>query len=503
MRRCAPSASVRARAGNGCSLESGVASRRKKRIMGIAKSASRKTPLVRPQLTFILGSALTGAVAVLGCTDEDPPVFGAVAGAAGKAAGGESPMNGGTSGGGAGGGGTNGGTGTAGSGGAPLAGSGGTGGSPAGGGTAGGGNGGSGGSGGSAGSGVVCPADAGAGGQGEEVANPTGDTDLDGVANCLDGCPEDISKTEPGQCGCGVADVDGDGDGAYDCDDGCPADPMKSAAGVCGCGLSDTANADNDAAVDCKDACPRDPALTEAGACGCLPASLGALCLAHRYQFDGTGTVAADTIGGATGDGVVVGTTLSDTGTLVLAGGSTDQYVQLPARLISALGDSATIEAWITWAGTGGSWQRIFDFGTSDAGADMQGEGRGYLFLTPRTSGGVFRVAISALSFGDEDVVSATSALPATTLTHVAVVVDGATKTLSLYQDGAAQGTAATIRPTTMLSRLEDSNNWLGRSQFKADEELAATYHELRIYSRALTAAEIAANASAGPDALP
>jgi hypothetical protein len=54
------------------------------------------------------------------------------------------------------------------------------------------------------------------------------DTDGDGTADCIDGCPNDPNKTEPGICGCGVADTDTDGDGTLDCldtdddNDGCP-----------------------------------------------------------------------------------------------------------------------------------------------------------------------------------------------------------------------------------------------------------------------------------------
>jgi len=41
-------------------------------------------------------------------------------------------------------------------------------------------------------------------------------------------CPGDPNKTEPGICGCGVADTDSDGDGTADCNDGCPNDPNKT-----------------------------------------------------------------------------------------------------------------------------------------------------------------------------------------------------------------------------------------------------------------------------------
>ncbi len=48
------------------------------------------------------------------------------------------------------------------------------------------------------------------------------DTDGDNTPDCLENCPDDPDKTEPGACGCGVADVDSDKDGTFDCVDNCP-----------------------------------------------------------------------------------------------------------------------------------------------------------------------------------------------------------------------------------------------------------------------------------------
>lgn len=48
------------------------------------------------------------------------------------------------------------------------------------------------------------------------------DSDGDGISDCIDGCPTDPNKTEPGICGCGVTDSDFDGDGTADCNDNCP-----------------------------------------------------------------------------------------------------------------------------------------------------------------------------------------------------------------------------------------------------------------------------------------
>ncbi|MBK9632287.1 MAG: hypothetical protein IPO62_14705 [Saprospiraceae bacterium] len=96
------------------------------------------------------------------------------------------------------------------------------------------------------------------------------DTDTDGdlTADCIDGCPNDVGKTAPGICGCGVADTDSDGDGTANCNDGCPNDPNKTAPGICGCGVADT-DSDGDGTANCNDGCPNDPNKTAPGQCGC------------------------------------------------------------------------------------------------------------------------------------------------------------------------------------------------------------------------------------------
>jgi hypothetical protein len=65
------------------------------------------------------------------------------------------------------------------------------------------------------------------------------DTDNDGISDCSDGCPNDPEKSDPGTCGCNVADNDTDGDGTYDCLDECPTDMNKTIPGKCNCGKFD------------------------------------------------------------------------------------------------------------------------------------------------------------------------------------------------------------------------------------------------------------------------
>lgn len=325
------------------------------------------------------------------------------------------------------------------------------------------------------------------------------DVDFDGTNDCLDGCPSDALKTAEGQCGCGIPDSDIDGDGTIDCEDGCAADPNKTEAGECGCGRAD-ADTDGDGPLDCDDACPFDATRTVAGACGCGVADDLALCLRHRYSFDGTGATATDSVGDA--DGVIMNKTLAGDGTLVLAGLDTDEFVDLPDGIISALGASATFEVWLTWTGAGGPWQRIFDFGSSDQPATFQGGGATYLFVTPsNTLNTHLRAAFTNAAPPAERAIDAPTALPFPVLAHVAVVVDGPANSMAMYLNGALVGTQ-TLEGTT-LSDLDDVNNWIGRSQFIADDELQATLTEFRIYSAARSAAQILAEFTLGPEDLP
>ncbi|MHC4445137.1 MAG: choice-of-anchor D domain-containing protein [Planctomycetota bacterium] len=63
-----------------------------------------------------------------------------------------------------------------------------------------------------------------------------------------DQCPNDPQKTAPGVCGCGIADTDSDGDGVADCIDNCPDNDN-----------ADQANTDGDSEGDVCDICPSDP----------------------------------------------------------------------------------------------------------------------------------------------------------------------------------------------------------------------------------------------------
>jgi hypothetical protein len=252
----------------------------------------------------------------------------------------------------------------------------------------------------------------------------------------------------------------------------------------------------------------------------CSPGAVACAGLVHRYTFDGVGTTVLDSIGGA--NGTVVGASLTGNGTLTLVGltGDQAQYVALPHGLLRGLHD-ATFEAWINWAGSAAHdgtrtpWQRIFDFGEGTTGIEGEqasgGDALSYLFLTPQTERRTatedlsarvaYQVPHNPQSVALETVVN-TSPLPIDVDTHVGVVIEAGAHRMSLFVDGAIVGASA-LTQDDPLSYVYDINDWLGRSQFPADDGFSGTFLEFRIYSVALTAAQIQANHDAGADLVP
>ncbi|MET8153171.1 beta-L-arabinofuranosidase domain-containing protein [Actinoplanes sp. NPDC049668] len=201
--------------------------------------------------------------------------------------------------------------------------------------------------------------------------------------------------------------------------------------------------------------------------------------VAH-YPFDeASGNTAAD----ATGNGRTAtlsggaGRTTGRTGNAVLLNGTT-AHVGLPTGILAGAA-AFTVAAWVR-LDTVATWARVFDFGAG-TGA--------YLFLTPRSSAGTARYAITAGGSGAEQRIDAPAALPAGTWTHVAVTHTGNLGVLYVNGAEVARNGALTVRPSALGTTTQ---NWIGRSQYAGDPYLAAAVDDFRVYSRALSAAELA-----------
>jgi beta-lactam-binding protein with PASTA domain len=202
------------------------------------------------------------------------------------------------------------------------------------------------------------------------------------------------------------------------------------------------------------------------------------------WKLDGTsGDIAYDSAG--QNDGVAYGGPVWQPTGGKLGGAlkfdGVNDYVQLPiGSMINSLTDT-TFATWVNWSATGGDWQRIFDFGSSD---------KVYMYLSPRGTN-VMRFAISLLgnAYLAEDQTAASAAL-ATGWHHVAVTLDAVNKMYSLYLDGQVVGTKTAARYTPS-SLGNTTQNWLGRSQYPADPYFNGSLDDFRIYDRVLNAQEL------------
>ncbi|MDD9939359.1 MAG: DUF2341 domain-containing protein, partial [Myxococcales bacterium] len=218
--------------------------------------------------------------------------------------------------------------------------------------------------------------------------------------------------------------------------------------------------------------------------------------LSHRYSFDGIGSGAYESVGAQHGS--IVGSVLGDGGQLYLRGGSNTEYVDLP-NAVAAGHTDLTVEAWVTWFG-GADWQRVFDFGSNDQAEGSQTTTQSSInsiLVTPSGNVAPSGATLQIKQGGtDINVVSAAD-LPIGTMAHLAVVIDDTGDALRLFVDGTEVASNTTW--TGSISGLGMLDNvWLGFSQYQSDPNFSGIIHELRVYNRALSGAEISTSSTAG-----
>ncbi len=237
----------------------------------------------------------------------------------------------------------------------------------------------------------------------------------------------------------------------------------------------------------CTSACGCDASASDQTACQALIAGL-----VHRYSFAGSGATIKDSQG--TANAAAINMSLSGTGSLEFTTG--DQYADLPNNLVSKL-TNVSLEAWVTWQG-GNVWQRIFDFGEDATGVENnRSTGRSYIFVSPHGDGNFVR-AVFRKSGGAELVIDSTPSLTIGDPAQLVLVLDDDHDLMTLYVNGVSVGSAAFV---DHLSGVNDINNWLGRSQFASDSPYVGNMQDFRIYSSALSAAQVAFSFSKGADA--
>ncbi len=260
-----------------------------------------------------------------------------------------------------------------------------------------------------------------------------------------------------------------------------------------------------------------------------LTASAQGQSVTHRWSFNGggataNGTVIPDAVGGASGTIVGTGAT-RNANTLTLPGttggnveaSSIAAYFDLPNGIVSSKTDM-TVEIWATIQSTK-NWQRLFDFGsmnitgngapgeiTNTSGAPGGGtNSRDNIMLSVSRDNDINRQRLVARNNGAGEIGNNNSLETAAgTRYHYVVTFQagvGANPAtggrLIWYRDGTEVGFVDT---NFRLDAIEDVNNWLGRSQYTNDSNANISYDEFRLYSGALTPADIQASGDAGPD---
>ncbi len=255
-------------------------------------------------------------------------------------------------------------------------------------------------------------------------------------------------------------------------------------------------------------------------------ASLASAALTNKYSFnDGT---ANDSIGFQNG------TVVDNTGISFFAGGQIDlsgnngagsnqdftlpatvgAFVDLPNTIVqnAVLGGTAgqlSVEVWFT-VQQNITWAEVYSLGGSGAdpeGTSTGGGARDYIALIPQSGPGDFRGTTHSAGGAENPLIGQPTPLSTGVKHHVVMTFDvldssGGTNpngTARLYLNNGA-AVAAAIAPT--LDLMSDVNNWLGRSPWP-DALFDGSIDEFRIYDHALSAGEVTASFTTGPDPSP
>jgi hypothetical protein len=200
--------------------------------------------------------------------------------------------------------------------------------------------------------------------------------------------------------------------------------------------------------------------------------------LIGAWGFDETtGTTAGDA-SGRNNTGTITGATRSTAGKFggALSFNGTSNWVTVPDADVLDLTTGMTMEAWVRPTATGALWRTV-----------MLKEQPGSLIYALYAGDATGRPAMDVFTTADLGF-SGTAATPLNAWTHLAATYDGTTQ--RLYVNGvqvATRATTGSIRASTGVLRIGGNNSW-------TNEWFAGLIDEVRLYNKALTAAEIQAD---------
>ncbi|WNS43629.1 alpha-L-arabinofuranosidase C-terminal domain-containing protein [Paenibacillus sp. MMS20-IR301] len=218
--------------------------------------------------------------------------------------------------------------------------------------------------------------------------------------------------------------------------------------------------------------------------------------IAH-YRFDDAQQAGRDS-SGRNNHGEVSGklppvvSTVGGRSAVTFTGGRNgSSFIQLPPDLLAGVSDHTglTVAGWVYFGKGTSVWERIFDFGTGESGPAV--------FLTRQLRG--------TLSAGEALVADAGKGLPAGEWMHIAISVTGTDEGQAssagpvIYLNGevvadgsisqTASGSYAQLRRwfKTLAEASNYSSNYIGRSQFAADDDFTGSIADFRMYQAGLS----------------
>jgi hypothetical protein len=217
--------------------------------------------------------------------------------------------------------------------------------------------------------------------------------------------------------------------------------------------------------------------------------------LTHRWSF----TDLNDSVG--TANATLNGTASLSGGQLVIpSGAARTNYAALPIGPTLATSDSLTIETWYT-STTNQIWAKVWMFGTPGANEAASS----FIDYTPYVgiAGNFPSTGFKPAGAGQTTTRGGTNPAAQGTGTQIlsTVVFDDAANEMRLYLNGVLadsevwNGTISQLGSTTQ--------NFLGAAVFYGDNCFNGTLNEVRIWKGAMSAVQVSANATAGPDTVP
>ncbi|HEY1683778.1 MAG TPA: LamG-like jellyroll fold domain-containing protein [Tepidisphaeraceae bacterium] len=231
-----------------------------------------------------------------------------------------------------------------------------------------------------------------------------------------------------------------------------------------------------------------------------LPLASANAALVHRYSLNGNGN---DSVGTANGTLNNPGGTASFSSTaLNTTNANATDFLSLPSSVGTGITGDFSIEDWLTQAGSETAYTSIFSFSTSTSN---------FILLNPNRNGtgttaDFDQPSVTNAGAGTEVNVNA----PGTAFkvngnfgTELQIVLTYVSSTgiASMYNDGTLLASGNVGTGFSFQAATNGSYDGIGGGDAYADPDFNGSTDDLRIYSQALTAAQISALETAGPNA--